>query len=86
MESPKFTPVAPPGIPDHKVALDSMIEQAQRCADSLEATRAELVEAKRILRDLVAAGVLTDGFMTSAVAQTLLDQAAAAKKFLEDHP
>ena len=60
-------------------ALDSMIEQAERTAK-------ELAEAKRILKDLVAAGVLTDGFMTNAVGHSLLNQAAAAKKFLEAHP
>jgi hypothetical protein len=87
-KTPAFQPIAPPAplAPDHKVALESMIEQAQRCADTLATTRAELAAAKAILKDLVAAGVLTDGFMTNAVGQCLLNQAEAAKKFLQEHP
>ncbi len=101
METPKFTPVAPPptphpaetaaalqqeGIDRQRAASEEMQVALGKLKDDHEATRAELAAAKQILKDLVAAGVLTDGFVTNAVAQSLLNQAAVAKKFLAEHP
>src|SRR5262245_19393255 len=48
--------------------------------DALE----RLERCKRLLRDFIASSVLTDGFMTMAVAQSMMNQAEAAKKLLAD--
>lgn len=91
------TKVPPPFTPHPAQTVEALQQEGvdrQRAAaaeianlqDGLKQLAAELVEAKRILKEVVAAGVLTDGFVTNAVAQSLLNQAAVAKKFLEDHP
>lgn len=42
--------------------------------------------ARKLLQDLIASSILTDGFLTNAVAQSMLAVAEDAKKFLKEHP
>lgn len=74
------------GVDRQRAAAEEMQVLLGKLKDDCDRLGAELAAAKAILRDLVAAGVLTDGFMTHAVGQSLLNQAAAAAKFLKDHP
>lgn len=90
MNTPKFTPSVPPVAPQIPVAEEGTVARLTAQVDQLSTICEQqdkiLAQAKAILKDLVAAGVLTDGFMTNAVGHSLLNQAAAAKKFLEAHP
>lgn len=88
----KFEPVPgkAPATPAPSAPADALQEEIKdrsaAAAAELAAVKLQLQRAREILKDIIQAGVLTDGFMTVAVGASLLQQAEAAKKFFADFP
>lgn len=93
---PAVAPIPPTGAWDYPAQIADLTAQLAEARAQLETNRAALVAAEHlaegyaaahtILRELAAAGVMEDGFMTNAVGHRLLVMAERARQFLKEHP